>query len=156
MLKLSYPMTAELNYVDLAQDAREAAPRWEFPHLLPFVLAQWALESGWGSSTLSRRYKNFAGMKWREALKEWAEPVSYTAHDGRTKYCAFKTNNDFINAFFARFDQIDLYEGWREAAAKGGEEFINHIGPTWVGVNEQHGREYVKKILTIKERYFAA
>lgn len=155
MLKLSYPMTAELNYVDLAQTARDTASTWQHPHLLPYVLSQWALESGWGSSTLSRRYKNFAGMKWRDVLSPWAEPVSYAAHDGRTKYCSFKTYEDFIAAFFARFDQIDLYDGWHAAAEKGGEAFIRHIGPTWVGIDEKHGAEYIKKILGIQERYFA-
>lgn len=156
MCKLSYPHSVAGHFVDLAEIAREDAVNWRYPDLLPTVLAQWALESGWGGSTLSRRYKNYAGMKWRTALSPWATPVVYDAHDGQTKYCEFKTHTAFIEAFFARFDQINLYDGWDKAAEKGGDAFIAHIGPTWVGGDRLHGETYVKKIKAIRERYFDA
>lgn len=157
MRKLAYPQTVKENFVELAEIAREDAVNWKYPDLFPTVFAQWALESGWGNSDLARLHKNYAGMKWREALSPWASPVSYQAWDGRTKYCSFATHTAFIEAFFARFDQIDLYKGWHEAAAKGGDAFIRHIGPVWVGGKpDVEGAVYIKKILEIRERYFGA
>ena len=41
----------------------------EFPQLVPVTVAQWTLESGYGGSILARKYKNFAGLKWRSEME---------------------------------------------------------------------------------------
>lgn len=126
----------------------------EFPDLRKTVLAQWALESGWGTSDLARKHFNYAGMKWREGMASVATPVVYTAHDGKTKYCKFDNNYRFIEGYWRRLDLINAYDGWRDAATKSPLHFINYIGPIWLGMSPQHNQQYVRKILAIRDLSF--
>lgn len=122
-----------------------------YPGLKAVTTAQWAVESGWGNSILAQKHGNYAGMKWRKALGDYATPVSYHAWDGETLYCKFKTPEDFIRAYWARFDQIDLYSGWDRAAKKSPEAFIELIGPIWVGGSKSDGLTYIRNIIHIMD-----
>lgn len=149
---LSLPMTATHEFVRLVDTTLELD--MEFPHLKRTVLAQWALESGWGTSDLAKKHFNYAGMKWREGMYTVAEPVIYNACDGKTKYCKFKDNYKFIEGYWRRLDLINAYDGWREAATVSADKFVNFIGPIWLGLTKEQNQQYVRKILTIREARF--
>lgn len=150
---MSFPRTATNGFRELIH--RQHYLTVEFPHLKAVAGAQWALESGWGSSPLARRYYNYAGMKWRPGMEEYgAEPVSYQAHDGRATYARFHSYADFINAYWGRLDDISAYSGWREHAATP-KDFMLFIGPIWVGGSPAHGREYVRKVLQLHDERLA-
>jgi hypothetical protein len=117
----------------------------EFPHLKGISLAQWARESGWGTSNLARDHRNYAGMKWRNTDSQFGSARSYTAHDGRTQYTHFNRDIDFIRAYWARLDTAP-YKGWRDHVTTA-EDFIAFIGPTWVGRNIDP--QYVNGVLYI-------
>ena len=102
----------------------------EFPHLRGVVLAQWALECGYGKTVLAEQHLNFAGMKWRELMRPYAVPVSYEAHDGRTDYCKFPSLDKFIEGYWARLDLVSAYAGWREHTGSP-EDFIGFIAEIW-------------------------
>jgi N-acetylmuramoyl-L-alanine amidase len=63
----------------------------EFSHLKPVTLGMWILESGRGSSGLASNHLNFAGMKYRSEITEFAKRIRYEAHDGTGYYCEFET-----------------------------------------------------------------
>lgn len=117
----------------------------EFPRLKAVTLASWILESGWGGSELAERYNNFAGMKYRDAIKKYASKVRYKAHDGEADYCAFKTLDDFIAGYWA-FLERSPYEGWR-ARAEEPEAFIEFVGPIWA-----QDKAYAEKVLDLLPR----
>lgn len=145
---MSLPETAEPHFADLTEWYQDLSI--EKSSLKAITLAQWALESGWGSSELSDRYNNYAGMKWRDFMSDWAKPVYYTAHDGVELYCSFASPEDFINGYWARLDLIPwAYGEWRDHSETP-QKFINYIGGTWVGTKHRKGREiYVEKVLRI-------
>lgn len=126
------------------------ATQIEFPHLKSVVAAQWALESGWGTSKLATQHHNYAGAKWRAWCKPFGKPVQYDAWDGPDTYVSFNTDADFIAAYWKRLDVTEAYSGWRLNTATP-EAFIRHIGPPWVAVSPEHGAAYVKRILKINE-----
>jgi N-acetylmuramoyl-L-alanine amidase len=125
----------------------------EFPHLKGVSLAQWALESGWGTSNLARQHRNYAGMKWRKADAQFGNAQPYTAHDGRTEYTHFNRNLDFIRAYWNRLDGVSAYKGWRNHTATP-EDFIRFVGPIWVGQGVD--AQYVKRVLYIYNTRIAA
>jgi hypothetical protein len=125
-----FPVTATEDFRSLAY--LYAATDIEFPHLKGVTLAQWALESGWGTSNLARQHRNYAGMKWRKADAQFGNAQPYTAHDGRTEYTHFNRNLDFIRAYWNRLDGVSAYAGWRQHTGSP-EDFIGFIGPIWVG-----------------------
>lgn len=118
------------------------------PRLMEMMLAQCAVESGWGNSKLARTYLNFGGMKWRDFMKPYATPQHYLASDGPAIYCRFKTYNDFVAGYFFRLDEHPSYDGWRDHAATP-EDFIKFVGPIWVGLDEKRNAEYVRKVLRV-------
>ena len=126
----------------------------EFPNLKPMVLAQWAIESGWGSSALAREHNNFAGMKWREIDGPYGTPFLYDAHDGRTAYTSFDNADKFIQAYWNRLDNTDMYAGWRGHVTRP-EDFISYIAAPWVAgrwphePHDRNTREYIAMIQTI-------
>jgi len=117
-------------------------------HLREMMLAQWAVESGWGKSRLAREYNNFAGMKWRDFMKEHATKKWYKANDGGSFYCYFATQADFIRGFVHRLDKHPMYAGWREKSTTP-EGFIQFIGPIWVGLDAKRNAEYVRKVMRV-------
>lgn len=149
---MNLPKNATAQFVLLVDRVQEHPT--EFPELRNTVLAQWALESGWGTSDLARKHFNYAGMKWRDGMYTVAKPVSYLAHDGRTKYCHFENNAMFIEGYWRRLDLINAYDGWRERATKSANHFINFIGPIWLGLTPEKNQEYVRKVLAIRDQAF--
>jgi hypothetical protein len=125
-------------------DAYKAAAI-EFPNLKAITLASWILESGWGSSDLAEKHNNFAGMKYRDAIKKYATKIKYKAHDGEDFYCAFATLGDFINGYWAFLDRPP-YKGWRDVAADA-ENFIEFVGPIWA-----QDKAYSEKVLNLLAR----
>jgi len=94
----------------------------EAPGLKVITLAQWALESGFGTSALARDHLNFGGLKFRARVNfgrennPLATPVDYTAHDGDDTYCAFGSLENFIDGYWAFISNTPIYEGWRDEA----------------------------------------
>lgn len=100
-----------------------------YPKLRAVTLAQWALESGRGSSALAREHYNFGGLKWRKEMTPYATKVKYAAHDGEEFYCKFATLESFVAGYWA-FLNRSPYSGW-EANVATPEKFIRFIGPTY-------------------------
>jgi hypothetical protein len=101
----------------------------KFPKLKGVTLAQWALESGWGSSKLSKHYFNFAGLKFRPEMSKYAMSVEYTAHDGVDQYCRFCNIDAFIDGYWG-FIARPPYRGFDKYSEdpKGYIEFLKSCG----------------------------
>lgn len=97
----------------------------EFPGLRAVTLAQWALESGRGSSDLAKDHFNFAGLKYRERMQGFARPVDYPASDGTATYCAFDSIPAFIAGYW-HFIKSGPYEGY-DAFANDPIGYIGHL-----------------------------
>ncbi|MDF1813149.1 MAG: glucosaminidase domain-containing protein [Verrucomicrobiales bacterium] len=72
--------------------------------LFRVVSAQWIYESGWGTSKLSYKYKNFAGIKFRKELDHLpgCKSVEYTDWEGTTHQAySCSTYNDFVKLYWA-------------------------------------------------------
>ena len=111
------------------------------PKIRSTVLAQWLLESGRATSELAKLHYNFAGLKWRSEMINYATPVEYTAHDGPDKYCKFATLESFVNGYFA-FLNRSPYSGWEETADSG-EAFIRFIGPIYAPANPDYAERVI-------------
>lgn len=101
----------------------------EFNAIKSIVLAQWILESGRGTSDLAKKFFNFGGIKYREELISklpGASKILYKANDGEDYYFALKSPEQYVDLYFA-FIGRSIYNGWREAAAKGPEAYIRFI-----------------------------
>lgn len=147
------PATAGVNFQSLVRDYAEA--EIEFPALKPVTLAQWALESGWGTSPLAAQHYNYAGMKWRRYMTDFnATRVDYRAWDGTTPegYAGFTCHYDFIDAFWARFDEVGAYRGWRNHVDTAAT-FMAFIGPKWVGGDKKAQERYLSNIGTITDTH---
>lgn len=124
----------------------------EFPQLKLVSFAQWTLECGWGTTKLARDHLNFGGAKWRKYMKPWSTPVMYTPHagdaEGTINYCKFKSHEEWIAGYWGRFDVEPAYKGWRNHT-KTGREFIEYIGPTWVGTGPKGEAEYVAHVMRL-------
>lgn len=114
------------------------------PGLFEVFVAMWALESGWGKSSLASAYHNYGGMKWREEMRRIAAPQKYRAHDGVADYCSFANIQDFVEGFIIFLDRSP-YKGWRDLP--NGEAFIDHIAETWAP-----NQNYERKVLALAER----
>lgn len=100
-----------------------------FLRLKVVTLAQWALESGWGTSDLAMKHFNFGGLKWRPEMKQYATKVRYEAHDGWDDYCKFATIEKFIEGYWG-FLERDPYEGWKEHTGTA-QDFMGFIAPIY-------------------------
>lgn len=101
-----------------------------YPQLKPVTVAQWALESGRGTSLLATEHYNFGGLKWRPEMQGYATPVWYKpTHEEGEKYCKFASLGDFIKGYW-RFIGRAPYAGWEEHTETGGD-FIRFIGPIY-------------------------
>lgn len=83
---------------ELVQEARKTPV--PAPMFRALSLSQWALESNWGASPLAREHGNYACLKFDETLQDLAAPVAYDAGEGQSMYCAFRTPQDFIAAYW--------------------------------------------------------
>ncbi len=95
------------------------------PALKGVTLAQWALESSWGTSRLATEYNNFAGMGYRRELWWYARPVTHTTSDGERTYCHFRSHKAFIRGYW-RFLGRRRYRGW-QAHGNDPEAFLEHL-----------------------------
>lgn len=84
-----------------------------YPDLKAITLAQWALESGYGTSALATEHFNFGGLKFRERMAAHALPVDYQAHDGEDTYCKFADYESFIAGYW-HFIASGPYDGWED------------------------------------------
>jgi hypothetical protein len=104
------------------------------------TLAQWILESGWAGSKLSREALNFAGLKYRKELEDYATPYEYTDWQGETDpYCKFASIEKFIIGYW-RFLQRDVYRGWTEHTDSAAEfiSFLLECGYTTSDTYQNH------------------
>jgi N-acetylmuramoyl-L-alanine amidase len=131
----------------------------EFPKLRGISFAQWALETGYGrgnesrpnSDVLPRVHKNFGGMKYRPEMAPYATPVDYTDWQGKTdKYCHFGSYENFIKAYWKRFDVVSNYGGWRKHTDSP-DAFIGFIGPIWAPADDGN-EHYLAKVRSVFER----
>ncbi|MGP1561367.1 MAG: glucosaminidase domain-containing protein [Helicobacteraceae bacterium] len=115
----------------------------EYPALKPVTLAMMILESGRGTSGLAKKYKNYAGLKYREQISNYAYKVRYEASDGFDDYSAFKTDKDFIHGFWAFLDRLP-YKGWR-GVAHSPQAFLEKISPVYCPYN----KDYASRVLSL-------
>ncbi len=116
------------------------------PELKIATLAQWILESGRGTSVLSREHLNFGGLKFRARMSGHADPVDYRGSDGElTTYCKFPSVDAFIKGYW-HFIDSGPYDGWNDYA-KDGAGYIRHI--TKQGYAP--GPDYPTKVLALFE-----
>lgn len=147
MIPIQYPADTPASFKKLVEDYR--GHKIIYPHLKAVTLAQWALESGWGTSRLATGHGNYGGMKWRPYMNAWASPEQYTAHDGRELYCHFPTNGFWIDGYWARLDRNEAYSGWKKHT-RDGADFIGFIGPIWVGTGAMAEAQYVRDVLRLE------
>lgn len=77
-------------------------------------LAQWTLESGRGTSVLATKHFNFAGLKWRDEMKNFATKVHYIDSVGEPDYyCKFTSLENFIIGYW-KFITRSPYTGWQD------------------------------------------
>lgn len=127
-----------------------AAHSIEAPALKAVTLAQWALESGFGSSALATDHNNFGGLKFRARVnrdRPLATPVDYMAHDGLDTYCAFADLEDFIDGYWAFIDNGSFYDGWR-AWAEDPSGYVGHLKAGGYASDPN----YVAKVLALLPR----
>lgn len=147
---MALPNTATFAFAELLETYRHTEVA--YPALKEVSAAQWALESGWGTSFLAVNFLNYAGMKWRDSMAPFGDPVRYNAWDGVDRYVRFHDHQNFIAAYWARFDLVPAYRYWHDAAEQGPDVFLAKIGPIWVGGQPQDQQEYIRKIQMITER----
>ncbi|MBX4967818.1 N-acetylmuramoyl-L-alanine amidase [Rhizobium binae] len=89
-------------------------------------LAQWILESGRGSSPLARQHLNFGGLKFRERMVGFAQPVDYRGSDGEmTTYCKFSSIDEFVKGYW-HFIDSGPYTEWRNHCSSA-ETYITYL-----------------------------
>jgi len=96
-----------------------------FSNLKIASLAQWILESGRGTSTLATKHFNFAGLKWRDEMQDFATAVLYDASDGPDRYCKFAGLEEFVKGYW-KFITRSPYTGWEDETSSA-EEYIQFL-----------------------------
>lgn len=89
------------------------------------TIAQWILESGRGKSDLAKKHYNFGGIKYRDRMKNFANPVEYKASDGWDVYCEFESVENFIAGYW-HFIDSKIYADWEQYASDG-RAYIKYI-----------------------------
>lgn len=79
------------------------------------ILAQWALESAWGTSDLAKRANNFSGIKSSSKGKDFVSGA----------YAGYNTKESFARDY-ARVMKLSYYDKVREAESV--EDTINEFG----------------------------
>jgi Mannosyl-glycoprotein endo-beta-N-acetylglucosaminidase len=145
------PLSATPNFVMLAETYRDFDIAC--PNLKGVTLAQWALESGWGTSGIARRYQNYAGMHWGSIDSAFGESVTV----GGLRYTSFTSPTMFIEGYWHRLAASAAWAGW-EDHVKDPENFITFITPEWLNGRKADGsllsdeKKYIKDILDIRSR----
>jgi flagellum-specific peptidoglycan hydrolase FlgJ len=127
------------------------------PALKTVTLAQWALESGYGSSDLALKHFNFAGLKFRARVNRSREdnplatPVDYVAHDGRDSYCKFACLEDFVAGYWSFVKNGSVYDGW-ETYASDPAGYIAHLYRGGYAGDSHYVPKVVALIPTITEQ----
>jgi N-acetylmuramoyl-L-alanine amidase len=152
------PLTASPNFVTLAQLYRDYDIA--FPKLKGVTLAQWALESGWGSTRLAKQFHNYGGMKWGSVDHMFGEPAMY----GGQKYTGFSSPTMFIEGYWNRIMISPAWATWQDHMDSP-EDFITFITPEWLNGRKADGslaaseRKYIHDVLDIRnhrtEEFFA-
>lgn len=114
----------------------------EFPKLKAVTLAQWAVESAFGRSEIAQRHYNFASLQYLQKTKN-CHKVTIEAPGRTTEFCRFASIDAFIEGYWARLDNANAYNGWRDHADDP-EAFLDFIAPRWA----PGSRPYKDKILS--------
>jgi N-acetylmuramoyl-L-alanine amidase len=111
------------------------------PQLKIASLAQWIVESARGTSPLARDQLNFAGLKFRERMKNHAGFVDYRGADGeQTLYCKFDSLAAFFDGYW-HFIDSGPYDGWKEYS-EDAAGYVRHIADKYSA-----DRNYLTKVL---------
>lgn len=103
----------------------------DYPHLRTAIVAQAALESGWGTSNLFTKYGNPFGMHYHDFLKDLGKGVTYDACDGKSIYACFESPETALKAYWRWFEHWSHYGDWKSAANKTALDWLKHIGPKY-------------------------
>jgi flagellum-specific peptidoglycan hydrolase FlgJ len=117
--------------------------RVPYPELKGITLAQWALESSWGTSRLATEHNNFAGIGYRRSLWWYARPVNYTSSDGEGRYCHFHSRRAFVRGYWRLLGRR-RYAGWQSHAADP-EAFLFHLKTCGYAADP----DYVGKVMRV-------
>jgi N-acetyl-anhydromuramyl-L-alanine amidase AmpD len=108
-------------------------------------LAQWIQESGHGSSPLAQQHLNFAGLKYRERMSGYTQPVDYKGTDGEeTTYCKFSSLDAFIKGYW-HFIESGPYDDWKKYKSDA-SGYIDYISPKYAG--DKNYAKAVKSLLS--------
>lgn len=120
-----------------------------YPNLKWIVCSQWALESGWGHSALAVKHNNYAGLKWRDEMVNYATAVIYTSPSDREKtfYCKFSNPAHFILGYW-KFMSRPVYAGLEEFRDNP-EKYLEFIYKRGYAGDPK----YVEKVLDIYVRH---
>lgn len=102
-----------------------------YPHLRTAIIAQAALESGWGTTKLFTSHGNPFGMHYHDFLSDIAKCVSYDACDGKGDYAQFASPEAALEGYWRWFKHLDHYKGFEVAANKTALDWLSFIGPRY-------------------------
>ncbi len=125
--------------------------RIAFPELKGVTLAQWALESSWGTSRLAVEHGNFAGINYRWSLWRYALPVTHTASDGEAIYCHFRSPKAFVRGYW-RFLERRHYAGW-QAHAGDPAAFLAHLHGCGYATDPHYVRKVMRVYFLVRNRF---
>lgn len=107
-------------------------------------LAQWILESGRGTSDLAREHLNFGGLKFRQRMVGYAEPIDYRGSDGEmTTYCKFDSIDGFIRGYW-HFIDSGPYTEWRDNCSSPGD-YVRYLAASGYAADAS----YVSKVASL-------
>jgi peptidoglycan hydrolase-like protein with peptidoglycan-binding domain len=104
----------------------------KYPNLKPAMVAQAILESGRGTTDVSKQCLNFHGMKFRQEMEGIASALyvkTGSEPSGGAEFCKFESVEDAVKGYW-QFVGRDPYRGW-EQHTKTATDFLGHIGPVW-------------------------
>lgn len=115
------------------------------------VVAQLALESGWGKSTLASQYNNFGGIKATPTWKGETVKLPSSEKDASTveisPFRVYPSVNDYIN------DYGDLLSHKRYANAKGTNDAYSYgLAITKAGYSQDTPEKYAEQLSSIAKR----
>jgi N-acetyl-anhydromuramyl-L-alanine amidase AmpD len=107
-------------------------------------LAQWILESGRGESALAQEHLNFGGLKFRQRMVGYADPVDYRGSDGElTTYCKFASIGGFIDGYW-HFISSGPYTKWKDFSGSA-SRYVKYLAETGYAVDPA----YVPKVVSV-------
>jgi len=136
------PVPPDLWRSFVATLAKHPAPPNE---IKPAILAQAIIETGRGKSNLFVLHNNFAGMKWRDAMKGYCIPINVAVTSepsGFGVFCKFATQSSAIDGWL-KFIMRSPYSGW-ERFSQDPEKFLRFICHIWAA-----DRDYLEKCLSV-------